>query len=123
MEWVAYSENEKFQVRHNADNTPTYCRHQSKDLYISFFAVNRDLLLPCDCINSFLGLAVIYYVYDIYKKETYLRTYTSSISFITGPKSWPNPSLNPFTLQVYTKKYWRPKKARRKELNEESSPS
>ncbi|KAL2455280.1 MuDR family transposase [Abeliophyllum distichum] len=61
------------------------------------------------------------YVDDIYKRDAYRRTYTPSISPITGPQAWPNPGLNPLTPPYYTKKAGRPKKSRRKEAGEQNT--
>ncbi|XP_022858231.1 uncharacterized protein LOC111379130 [Olea europaea var. sylvestris] len=69
------------------------------------------------------GLNVLEFVDDIYKKDAYMRTYTPSISPITGPDAWPTPGLNPLTPPVYTKRPRRPKKNRRKEVNEVASSS
>ncbi|XP_022851566.1 uncharacterized protein LOC111373289 [Olea europaea var. sylvestris] len=123
FEWAEYAGNEKFQVRDNAGivlhavdlraRTCT-CRHWQ----LSGIACTHVI---ASVVSR--GLNVLEFVDDIYKKDAYMRTYTPSISPITGSDAWPTPGLNPLTPPVYTKRPGRPKKNRRKEPNEVASSS
>ncbi|XP_022851924.1 uncharacterized protein LOC111373600 [Olea europaea var. sylvestris] len=80
--------------------------------------------IACSHVIAFVvsrGLNMMEFVDDIYKKVAYMRTYTPSISPITGPSAWPTPCLNPLNPPVYTKRAGKPKKNRRKEPNEVAS--
>lgn len=68
----------------------------------------------------FKGLSVID-VTIMYKNESYLMTYMSSIFPMIGPDSWPSPDVNSPSPPMYAKKSRRPKKSRQKEPNEVQS--
>lgn len=71
---------------------------------------------------NFLNLDIYDYVHECYKVDTYLRTYNHFINPINGRDMWPttdNPTLLPPDVQ---KRVGRPKKARKRELEELADP-
>ncbi|XP_022850584.1 uncharacterized protein LOC111372463 [Olea europaea var. sylvestris] len=123
FEWAEYAGNEKFQVRHNAGIVLHAMDLRARTCTCRGWQLSG---IACSHVIASVvsrGLNVSEFVDDIYKKDAYMRTYTPSISPITGPDAWPTPGLNPLTPPVYTKRPGRPKKNRRKELNEVASSS
>ncbi|KAL2475820.1 Uncharacterized protein Adt_36556 [Abeliophyllum distichum] len=111
----------KFQVRHNAGNILHAVDISAKTCTCRGWQLTG---IPCCHVIAALhsrGMTMMDYVDDIYKRDAYRRTYTPSISPITGPQAWPNPGLNPLTPPFYTKKAGRPKKSRRKEAGEQNT--
>ncbi|XP_019197082.1 PREDICTED: uncharacterized protein LOC109190937 [Ipomoea nil] len=61
------------------------------------------------------------YVHQCYFTQTYLRAYGGSIKPMAGPTEWPETDRKPPLPPVYTAKPGRPKKARKKGMDEIST--
>ncbi|XP_022873323.1 uncharacterized protein LOC111392259 [Olea europaea var. sylvestris] len=114
IEWAEYAGNEKFQVRHDARTVLYAMDLKARTCTCRDWQLSR---IACSHVIASVvskGLNVMEFMDDIYKNDAYMRTYTPSISPITGPNAWPTPSLNPLNPPVYTKRARRPKKNSRK---------
>ncbi|XP_022854823.1 uncharacterized protein LOC111376128 [Olea europaea var. sylvestris] len=121
FQWAEYAGNEKFQVRHNVGIVLHALDLRARTCTCRGWQLSG---IACSHVIASIisrGLNVLEFVDDIYKKDAYMRTYTPSISPITGPDAWPTPGLNPLTPPVYTKRPRRPKKNRINEPNEVAS--